>query len=367
MQILLIGSILSIFTTCGMNISILRHYHLNKHEISISLVNIIITSMFVGCFWFLSGNLVVKMFQLPKETLYLSYCIAILISFKVVLYGYYRASGYYLKILCYFTTFEAIEVCALGSFSFTHFSIDIITIITVFLWIRIIPILLSIIDVKPKLLISDIKSVICKRMRFGISFIPKDLFLWIGHSADRFIISYLIGPTSVGVYVTIYKVASIVKHISQPVTFSAFPNLAKAWDTCDYHDFHIKKWKTAGLYLLLTVPLLILFATVPSHLFTLLSKELTNSRVLLIWISVGLVIHTVQVITGYYVYVFSNKVWRYTIIISSVNVIGLFTQYYLLINWGLKGAAFGSFLIYFIMWIIVIFDSSRFYRYNFHK
>jgi len=361
MQIVLIGSVLATFTTCGMGISILRYYHIHPHEISISLIVSILSIIFVGCLWFLVGNQVSYIFHLPFETLYVSFFIAILISFKTIFFGYFRASGQYIKILCYFTTFEAVEICALGIFFFTNFSIDIIRIIYVFLLIRMFPVLLSIFDLKTKLFHRDLKLIIIReRIKFGVSFIPKDLFLWIGHSADRFIISYLMGPVSVGIYASIYRIASIVKFLSQPVSFTAFPNLAKAWDENSYQIFNNKKWKAAGIYLLLSVPVLLFFVILPTGYFSIISEELINARFLLIWISVGLIIHTIQVLTGYYVYVFSNKVWRYTLIISSVNVIGLFSQYYLLLIWGLQGAAIGSFFIYFFLWIIILIDSSTF-------
>jgi len=359
MQIALIGSILSIFTTCGMNISILRYYHLNRNELTISLRIIIFSSILAGGFWLLTGRWFIHIFNLPIETLYLSFVIAILISLKVIFFGYYRASEQYNKILYYFTSFEIIEVCALGSFSFTHYSVDIIKIISIFIWIRILPILLSILDIRPKIFQKEIQSVIWSRMLFGISFIPKDLFLWLGHSADRFLISYMMGPASVGIYASIYKIASIVKFVSQPVTFTAFPELAKAWDSCNYNQFNIQKWKTAGLYLLFSLPVFLLFLFAPIHMLACLSKELMNTRGLLIWISLGLMIHTIQVLTGYYIYVFSNKVLKYTIMLSAINVMGLLGQYFLLLEWRLIGAAFGSFLIYFILWMVVVIDSAN--------
>jgi len=362
MQIILIGSVLSIFTTSGMNISIVRYYHLNNYEISICLGVIIITSVIVGSFWFLTGTWLIRIFKLPLETLFLAFFISVLVSLKSIFFGYYRASEQYSKILSCFTTFEIIEVFVVGGLGFTNISIDIVKIILIILFIRIFPISIAFIDIKPKLLIKKKQLIVWQRIKFGVSIIPKDLFLWLGHSADRFVISYIMGPASVGIYASIYKIASIVKFLSQPVTFTEFPGLAKAWDSGDLQIFNRKKWESAGLYLLISIPVLLLFIIMPAKILSLISKELTNTKVLLILISLGLIIHSVQVLTGYYVYVFSNKVWRYSVIISTSNCIGLIFQYYLLITWDLTGAAFGSLIIYFFLWLIVLIDSSTFYK-----
>jgi len=361
-QIILIGSVLSIFTTCGINISVMRYHHLgNKQndEISVLLRVLIISSLLTSFIWFFLGKWIIHLFALPDETKYLSFCIAIFMSLKLVLVGYYRASEQYKKILYYFTSYEIIEICTLASIFFLNYSIDLINILLIFLSIRFMSITCSLIDIKPDLSMKFSLAIVWDRFNFGLSFIPKDLFLWSGHSADRFIISYLMGPAAVGVYASIYKIASIVKFLSQPITFTCFPILAKTWDTSERKVFKKKKWKYARQYLLLSIPVLLLFIFIPNHFFSLLSKELLHTKVLLIWISLGLIIHTIQVLTGFYVYIFSHQVWRYTVIISCINILGLFLQYFFLLKWHLTGAAIGSFIMYFVLWLIILIDSRN--------
>jgi len=361
-QIILIGSVLSIFTTCGINISVMRFQHLGKNkndEISVLLKVLTISILTTAFIWFFIGKWIIQLFALPVETKYLSFCIAILFSLKSVIVGHYRASEQYRKIINYFTTYEISEMCVLASISFFNVYIELINILIIFLCIRCMSVTHSLIDIKPNLSLKFNQAIIWDRIVFGISFIPKDLFLWLGHSADRFIISYLMGPSAVGVYASIYKIASIVKFLSQPITFTCFPILAKTWDTSERSVFKKVKWKYAGQYLLLSIPVLMIFIFIPDNFISLLSIELVHTKGLLIWISMGLIIHTIQVLTGFYVYIFSQQVWRYTVIISCTNSLGLFLQYYFLLKWQLIGAAFGSFILYFVLWLIVLIDSSN--------
>jgi O-antigen/teichoic acid export membrane protein len=306
----------------------------------------------------LAGNHLIELIHLPLTTLYWAACIGIIESLRALSIGYYRTTEQYEKIGRYFISVDVLEVLALGFIALRAGSASLAIVIWLYIGIRSVSAFLSLLDIRP-LLTGVTRAEIRQRLQFGAPLVPKDVVLWLGHSADRFIVSYFLGPSITGIYAAAYKLASIVKLVSQPVTFVTFPRLVELWDNAPRADFRQLLRKSVAAYLGLVVPVLVIFALFAEPVLGLVSSELRGQGWIVMWVAAGMLFHTLQGISSYYVYVFVGRVFEYTAWIGGCFGVGVLLQFVLIRRFGLDGAAVASFMTYFIFWMVITRQSNR--------
>ncbi|WP_421870755.1 lipopolysaccharide biosynthesis protein [Motiliproteus sp.] len=359
--LLLVSSYLSMFINCGMNVCLVRHFSSSEdrvRELTIALVIILSSSLLILSVWSLFSSVFSPLLNIKQGFYFYVIVIAIFESIRLIVVAQFRCLKEYSKIFLYVISFEVLEFFILLIVFIIGIDVSLVFVIDLYLLVRCVSLTLALLIVRPSLKSVSLPLII-SRLKLGLTLIPKDIALWFAHNADRFIISAVLGNAALGIYSAIYKLASVIKLVSQPVSFISFPLLSDHWDKESMNDFKHVYYVSISIYLLLSLAVFLTYMIFSYDLLNFVDEDLVEYGSILIWLSLGLILHTVQAISGYYIFILSNKVATYTKIIVLVSFLGVFLQYVMITEYGLQGAAVSSFIIYFCLFLVVCYSSKK--------
>jgi O-antigen/teichoic acid export membrane protein len=97
-------------------------------------------------------------------------------------------------------------------------------------------------------------SEISKYLRFSLPLAPSSLIFWITSLSDRYIIGFLLGVSSVGVYSAAYGIGYLISLLVSPLQIILFPQLAKLHDNKEIEEIKIYLSYSLKFFLLIAIP-----------------------------------------------------------------------------------------------------------------
>lgn len=197
-------------------------------------------------------------------------------------------------------------------------------------------------------------------LNFGLPLVPAGLAVWILNSSDRYFLNYFAGTADVGIYNVGYRVGSILTLVTGALQL-AYPRFL--WSI--YHEKPNPKdyyKKITTYFFLLTFSTAFLISVFAKEAIQILTGEGYHSA----YTVVPLVAFS-YVFYGLFQNFGSgnslvNKTYLSAIATILAGSLNLVLNYFLIMRFGIMGAAFATFLSFLALALIQLFFSQRSYR-----
>ncbi len=91
-------------------------------------------------------------------------------------------------------------------------------------------------------------------LKYSLPLTPNSLIRWITDSSDRYMISYFLGLSSVGIYSASYAIGNIIQLLIFPIQFVLFPEISKIYDEENIDKVKVYLSYSLKYFLLLAIP-----------------------------------------------------------------------------------------------------------------
>lgn len=186
-------------------------------------------------------------------------------------------------------------------------------------------------------------------------------FAIIISSSDRFVIGYLLGPASVGIYSVSYSISTMIGFIAAPISFVMFPTLTKLWEENDIEGVKSHLKLVFKFFSILTIPIVFGLSILSKQIILILSTPEFVPAYNLIPI-IG---------AGYFFFACFSQIGEYILfLLKKTKVIGLLFMFFGFLNLvftflfvsqiGILGAAIATFLSYFFLEISILYIAFKY-------
>lgn len=194
-------------------------------------------------------------------------------------------------------------------------------------------------------------------LKFSLPTIPNGLSSWFVSSGDRYVIAFILGTASVGIYSASYGLGSGVAYFSAPLAFILIPTLSRLYDE--------RRMNEVKTHLSYSLKYFLMFAIPAVFGLSLLAKTLLNILTTVEFVGVGPVVVPL-IATGYLfwgVYIIFSQVF---VLLKRVNIVGIQWLIAAGLNLALNiafvpvlgviGAAITTSAVYFLIaaWLVVL-------------
>jgi len=97
-------------------------------------------------------------------------------------------------------------------------------------------------------------SKIKELLNYGVPLISTGIFGWVVTSSDRYLISYYLDISAVGIYAAAYGLGIIIYNLSTPIQKALKPNLSRSYDEGNMTDVKHQLKQILRLYLMFAIP-----------------------------------------------------------------------------------------------------------------
>ena len=91
-------------------------------------------------------------------------------------------------------------------------------------------------------------------LKFSLPTIPNSLSGWLVSSSDRYVISFMLGTASVGIYSASYGLGSVISYFSAPLSFILIPTLSKLYDERNFNEVKVHMSYSLKYFLMFAIP-----------------------------------------------------------------------------------------------------------------
>lgn len=201
-------------------------------------------------------------------------------------------------------------------------------------------------------------------LSWGIPLAPNTAILWIIHSSDRYMVSYFLGVTDVGIYSAAYTIGSYTSFVLAPLGIVLYPSIAKHYDEGNLNE--AKKYlKYSSKYLMMIV---IPSAFGLSILAKPLLQELTLPQfvagsVVVPFVAFGAVLFCFYQICVYIIHLVGKTeiTLRLLGISSGLNIV---LNVLLIPRVGILGAALATLISYGVLGILTLLVTRRYLKFD---
>ncbi|WP_256393055.1 oligosaccharide flippase family protein [Natronoarchaeum rubrum] len=202
-------------------------------------------------------------------------------------------------------------------------------------------------------------TTIEKSLRYSIPFMVSQVSSNFLSKADRLLIGYFLGPTSVGVYTAAYKLANTILLFALPINSSFFPEFSRLWEAGKKSE--ARSFLNSGIkyFLILSCPSIAGFFLVGNNLLHYLipATEASDAAILVPFLGIG--------ITCWGVIRLQSSLFFAAEITKPIGLLRLFgallnvfLNIVLIPAFGLFGAVISTVASYFAVMIIILYLST---------
>ena len=172
----------------------------------------------------------------------------------------------------------------------------------------------------------------------------------------------MISNEAVGIYTVAFQVATAVLLIMTSVNQAWAPNLYEVLNSNPTEMIKLGIVKQTYKLMLFMLAITLLFILFVPFVFKIFINESYHSGVLLSRIiSIGFLMNGLYfLVTNYILFTKNTKVLSY--ITTIISIIGAVINYYLILEFGIIGAAYSLILTFGLLFIIVFYYSHKLYR-----
>ena len=208
-------------------------------------------------------------------------------------------------------------------------------------------------------------SFIREYFSYGLPTLPSSISYWIVNLSDRYIIVYLLGASSLGIYSAAYTIGSIPLMISNLINFIMLVALSELYDKGEIDKVKTHLRYSAKYFFGLTIPFIIGSIICSKELLSILSTEEISSNG---WFIVPIIAIAYLFLGIYNLLNYILLVTKKTKILAIVWIVAMPLNIVLNIliipYFGLIGAAITTLLSYFIAMCVTAFFSLKELTFN---
>jgi O-antigen/teichoic acid export membrane protein len=207
---------------------------------------------------------------------------------------------------------------------------------------------------------SRIKSFLA----WGIPLAPNTAILWIIHSSDRYMVSYFLGVTDVGIYSAAYTIGNYTSFILAPLGIVLYPVIARHYDEGNLNEAR-KYLKYSSKYLMMIV---IPSAFGLSILAKPLLQELTLPQfvagsVVVPFVAFGAVLFCFYQICVYIIHLVGKT--KITLrLLGTSSTLNIVLNVLLIPHVGILGAALATLISYGVLGILTLLVTRRYLKFD---
>lgn len=318
-----------------------------------TLTIIAISSIVIGSIFYLSSGYIATLLthNIEKTPIFQFVSIIIIIwTIDLLLKNLFRSRNQ-MKKYSFVTIFTAIGDICIIYFAVTH-GYGIIGALMALMLVRILTILISIYIIK-----SDIGyeipdfSIIKEYLYFGIPMIPAAIFGWIINAGDRYVIGYILGSESIGIYSAAYAIGSVPSMFIGALGIVLYPTISKEWDTD-----RLKAEKTIKNSLkyifIFGIPIVFLMSLLSKYiLITLTSADYLSGYLVIPIVAISSLVYGI-----YTVYMYKLAMHKRTksiaLTLGIASILNIILNVYMIPKYDIAGAAIAT-LVSFVLLVII--------------
>lgn len=194
-------------------------------------------------------------------------------------------------------------------------------------------------------------------LKYAIPLIPNNVLWWITNVSDRYMVAYLLGNDANGLYAVAYKVPSIVVLVSG--IFMDAWQMSAITETQGRGSFFTRVFRSYTSLLFITGSGIILFSKVITKL--LVSEAFYPSWQYIPFLVMATVFTCIVNFLGS-IYMVEKKSMLSLATTAVGAVTNVILNFLLIPRFGVNGAAFATFISYFVVFLLRAVDTRRFVR-----
>ena len=203
-----------------------------------------------------------------------------------------------------------------------------------------------------------------KYLRFSLPLAPTSLIFWVTTSSDRYIIGFLLGTISVGIYSAAYSIGYILYLFVKPLQIILLPQLSTLYDKGEIEEVKTYISYSLKFFLLISVPSLVGLTVMAEQILVLFTTiEFIKGITIIPLIALSAVFHGLfQIIINITVI---YKKTKYNFWIQGLAALFNIALNFLLIPlFGIIGAAIATLLSFTIMFFAAYIVTIKFLRFK---
>ncbi len=192
-------------------------------------------------------------------------------------------------------------------------------------------------------------------LAFGVPMLPHIVAGTALSYVDRLVVSTLLGPESLGIYMVALQIGMAMVALIEPLNKALAPWLFEQLAKNDTALRRLIVRRTYQLYAALIVLGLIVTTVATLYFSELIGKQFAAARMLVPWMVAGFVLQGMYYSVVNYLF-YAERTGRLSTVTASVALVGCSLSYLLTSTWGLQGAAWSfalnNMLLFLCVWAV---------------
>jgi O-antigen/teichoic acid export membrane protein len=203
-------------------------------------------------------------------------------------------------------------------------------------------------------------------LQFSLPMTPNVLIRWVTESSDRYLVTYFLGLTSVGVYSAACSIGNLIQLFVSPLQLILLPELSKLFDEDKIDEVRIYLSHSLRYFLIISIPAVFGLSALAKPLLGILTTEdfLSGWLVIPIIALSGLLAGIFQIFINTAFLVKKTKSTTYINIIAAVS--NVLINLILIPTVGIIGASLSTLISYFFMAVLCIRLSLKHFKFDFY-
>ncbi|RLA07969.1 MAG: hypothetical protein DRQ51_04335 [Gammaproteobacteria bacterium] len=194
---------------------------------------------------------------------------------------------------------------------------------------------------------------------YSIPLVPYSILISINQLGDRFFITHFLGIDKAGIYTFSYNLIGAAFMINTAIAYVIYPYISQMW--ANNNKKKVKKYLEKGqnMFLYFAIPIIAgLFVLYPDLIVIIAGDEFEIGRELILLIALGYIFLGIYGINGYIIDLSQKTTFFLVILIISATT-NMILNFVLIPIYGIAGAAFSTFVTYFIQAVIMYFIAQK--------
>lgn len=201
-------------------------------------------------------------------------------------------------------------------------------------------------------------------VKWGVPLIPNTALLWIIHMSDRYLVSYFLGVTAVGIYGAAYAIGGYAALVLAPLTTVLYPNVSKTYgegnlgETRNYLKYSVK------YLMMIAIPSALGLSVLAKPILQVLTTpEFISGYIIVPFVAAGTVLFAFRQVCNHVLYLFDKTYWSLTILVTSA-VLNVVLNLILIPRMGVLGAAVATLIAYGVLGILTLMVTRRYLKFD---
>ena len=194
-------------------------------------------------------------------------------------------------------------------------------------------------------------------LRYSVPMIPNTLFWWVTNVSDRYIVTYMLGSEANGLYAVAYKIPSIIVLVC--TIFLDAWQISAVTEEKARSRFFTKVFRSYTALVFLVSSFVILFCQVIIRI--LVSPDFYEAWRYVPFLILATVFNCLVSFLAS-VYMVEKKSLRSLVTTASGAALNIIMNFVLIPYYGVNGAAFATFLSYFLVYLLRAYDATKFIK-----